>query len=94
MSWQCKLTDFEGRKEIGAIWHYPAETRLFITLPCGSAFPADGHHETADPWTVTGEPPTLTIAPSINVHGGWHGFIKNGVISDDMGGKTFAPVEL
>lgn len=35
-------------------------------------------------WQVTGtiheDPPTLTVVPSINIGGGWHGFITNGYI--------------
>lgn len=94
MSWQCKLTDHEHKHKIGAIWHYPTETRLFITLPCGSMFPADGHHDAPNGvgWTVTGEPPNITMTPSIRVHGGWHGYITNGVLSDDVEGKTWPSV--
>jgi hypothetical protein len=36
-------------------------------------------------WDVTGEPPNITVTPSIDAHGssdpgktGWHGWIKNG----------------
>ncbi len=29
-------------------------------------------------WLVTGQPPNLTVTPSINVVGVWHGWIRNG----------------
>lgn len=29
-------------------------------------------------WTVTGEAPNITVTPSINVIGIWHGWIRNG----------------
>lgn len=90
MGWKLHIADFEDRKQIGAVWSYPSQPdRVFITLPCGSAFPADGHHETADPWRVTGELPNISMQPSIRVHGGWHGFITDGVLSDDLEHKVF-----
>lgn len=33
-------------------------------------------------WTVTGEAPKITVKPSINAVGDWHGWITDGVISD------------
>ncbi len=33
-------------------------------------------------WDVTGTPPHITVSPSINVIGVWHGFIRDGVILD------------
>lgn len=37
-----------------------------------------------DAWTVTGEPPNITVTPSVDYGvGNYHGFIKNGVIGDD-----------
>lgn len=37
-----------------------------------------------DFWTVTGEPPQITVTPSINVGPDiWHGFITDGVLSPD-----------
>lgn len=91
MTWQLKLAPYEQRKEIGAIWSYPSQPdRLFITLPCGSLFPANGHNDHPQGgWVVTGEPPNLTMQPSIRVHGGWHGYITNGVISDDVEGRQY-----
>ena len=32
-------------------------------------------------WTVTGTPPNITVKPSINVVGDWHGWITNGEMS-------------
>jgi hypothetical protein len=42
-----------------------------------------------DGWTVTGELPNITVSPSINCHGAYHGWIQNGVISDDCEGRKF-----
>lgn len=40
-------------------------------------------------WTVSGEAPNLTVTPSINAAGEYHGFITNGVIGDDLEGRKF-----
>jgi hypothetical protein len=34
-------------------------------------------------WTRTGEPPNVTANPSINWVGFYHGWLKNGVLTDD-----------
>ena len=33
-------------------------------------------------WQVTGEPPNITVHPSINLGAIYHGWLQNGVISD------------
>jgi len=40
-------------------------------------------------WEVTGEPPNLTVYPSINHYGIYHGWIRNGVITDDCEGRKY-----
>ena len=43
-------------------------------------------------WAVTmpdGDPTRMTVAPSIDIFDGYHGFIRDGVISDDVSGKKF-----
>jgi len=42
-------------------------------------------------WTVHGEPPFITVSPSINIGGVYHGFIVNGVLGDDVDGRKFDP---
>jgi hypothetical protein len=42
-------------------------------------------------WTVSGEPESLTLTPSVDVKGVWHGFISNGSFSPDEA-QTPAPV--
>jgi len=33
-------------------------------------------------WTVSGEPPNITVHPSIHLPGHYHGWLQNGVLSD------------
>jgi Family of unknown function (DUF6527) len=40
-------------------------------------------------WRVTGVLPNVTITPSIDVEGYYHGWITDGVIGDDLGGRTY-----
>lgn len=72
--------------------HYGQRAPLFVRLPDGSEFCIDSRatgKETG--WTVTGEPHngTLTVSPSINIKGSYHGFIQNGVVTDDCEGRKF-----
>ena len=40
-------------------------------------------------WVVTGEAPNITTMPSINSSAkpGYHGWLKNGILSDDVEGR-------
>lgn len=44
-----------------------------------------------DGWTVNGVPPLLTISPSINMVDRYHGWLQNGVLSDDVDGRKYEP---
>jgi hypothetical protein len=67
----------------------------FVKLPDGSEFCIDSRAWTPDRgyygegWNPVGEPPLVTLSPSINVQGRYHGYIQNGVITDDCEGRTF-----
>lgn len=37
-----------------------------------------------DGWVVTGEPPLLTLSPSVDIGFVYHGFIRDGVIGPDL----------
>jgi hypothetical protein len=56
----------------------------------GTLWPID-HPSTGDGpgWTRTGTPPNVTASPSINYVGEYHGWLQNGVLSDDVEGRTF-----
>ena len=40
-------------------------------------------------WTVTGTAPNVTVSPSIHAAGRYHGWLRDGVLSDDVEGRTF-----
>jgi hypothetical protein len=40
-------------------------------------------------WIRVGEPPNITVTPSINYVGFYHGWLRDGVLSDDCEGRIF-----
>lgn len=42
-----------------------------------------------DGWTVSGEIPNITVHPSINIVGSYHGWLQNGVVSQDCEGRNY-----
>lgn len=47
------------------------------------------HEGKANRWSVSGEWPNVTVTPSINAPGQYHGFIQDGVLTDDCEGRTY-----
>lgn len=62
---------------------------IVVMFPGGVAFCIDRKSSDGTGWTVTGEPPNITVSPSIDHRGKWHGFLQNGVISDDVEGRRY-----
>lgn len=40
-------------------------------------------------WTITGLPPRLTASPSIHILDKYHGWLRDGVLTDDVDGRKF-----
>lgn len=40
-------------------------------------------------WAVTGNIENLSVFPSININGCYHGFIQNGIITEDCEGRVY-----
>lgn len=40
-------------------------------------------------WAMSGEPPLITMSPSINMVGSYHGWLQNGVLTADCEGRHF-----
>lgn len=70
---------------------------LYVMLPDGYHFCVDAHAsgvaatEPNSGWMVTGEAPNITVHPSID-SGSYHGYLQNGVLTDNMGGIPPLPV--
>lgn len=54
--------------------------------PKGGEHTPRGHY---DGWKVAGTPPRITVSPSIHYPDYYHGWLKDGVISDDCDGRKF-----
>lgn len=86
--------DFQASHQYKEQW---ADKRppIVVQLPPGFAFTPDEKYGWRDGnpervgWTVTGsiEDGTLTVSPSVNVVGTYHGWIQNGQVSDDVEGR-------
>ena len=67
---------------------------IAVVLPSkfgGARFCVDSDSTGGGPgWQVSGELPNLTVSPSINLGGIYHGWIQSGVISDDCEGRKFS----
>ena len=50
---------------------------------------ARGQSDRLAQWSRTGTAPRVTASPSINVPGRYHSFLRNGVLEDDLEGRTY-----
>jgi hypothetical protein len=63
---------------------------IFIVLPGGAEWSPDClSSESGQGWTVTGELPAISVSPSVHQIGRYHGFVQNGVLTDDLEGRTY-----
>ncbi|MDB5057204.1 MAG: hypothetical protein JWO59_676 [Chloroflexi bacterium] len=66
---------------------------LWIRLPGNVVHCIDGasynNGQWGAGWTVTGDPPNITVSPSINHIGIYHGWIRGGVVTDDCEGRAY-----
>ncbi len=79
-----KLSDFYRE-------HNSHRQPLMVILPGRHVFLIDGKcwsgGEAYGGWQVTGDAPNITVQPSINIGGSYHGWLVNGVLSDDCEGR-------
>lgn len=66
---------------------------LLVQLPGKSIFCIDGmciaDGKYYGGWIVSGVAPNITVTPSINAQGVYHGYLTNGVLSDDCEGRKY-----
>jgi hypothetical protein len=68
---------------------YDKRDPLVICLPDGWHWCIDQKASNGlEGWQVSGEVPNLTASPSI-LSPGYHGFLQNGVLTDDLEGRTY-----
>jgi hypothetical protein len=87
---------------VGAMWHtdmvpplsdgyklYENDPSLCVLLPGKSIWHM--HHKGTDGclWNISGSPPRVTASPSINLVGIYHGWVRDGVVTDDCDGRRF-----
>lgn len=61
-------------------WKGPDGRSLVVMTPAGE-WTIDGPSEGGGHWTRTGEPPKVTVQPSINFPGKFHGWLTAGVLT-------------
>lgn len=65
-----------------------------VMLPSGQEWIIYSYASGPEPrhkWQVSGTPPNITVSPSIHQVGEYHGFIRDGIITDDCDGRKFPP---
>lgn len=81
----------------GAMWEAPwylpfgsgpDGKHYMLRLPDGHDWQIDGPATNGGGWTRTGEPPRITARPSI-ASPGYHGWLTDGVLSDDLDGRRY-----
>lgn len=73
-------------------WSGPDGRSLVVRLPSGTAFPMDVPAKDAGKWARTGTPPLVTLHPSINEVGSYHGTLTAGLLSECQEGRLPASV--
>ncbi len=61
---------------------------LIVRTP-GGDWMVDGPSSNGNGWERTGEVPNITASPSILCQKAYHGYLKNGVLTDDVDGRKF-----
>ena len=70
-------------------WVGPDGKCLMVRLPPdGHDWCVDGPSSSGGGWTRTGTPPRITVQPSI-LAPKYHGLLTDGVLSDDLDGRTY-----
>lgn len=95
--WRVPLVDLENGKHWYLVRDLSPEFLatgrdyvIFITLPGGAEWSPDClSSESGQGWTVSGELPAITVTPSVDQIGRYHGFVQNGALTDDLEGRTY-----
>jgi hypothetical protein len=89
-TWICDWFPKEGPN---GQWTGPDGNVWAVMMPAGVEWIIYSHaSQSNQKWQVTGTPPGITVSPSILQVGLYHGFIKDGVITEDCDGRKFEGV--
>ncbi len=68
---------------------YKNDPSLCVVIPGKSIW--NMHHKGTDGghWKIVGDAPNITATPSINFAGLYHGWVRDGVVTDDCDGRKF-----
>lgn len=89
------LQNSESLKHLSASYlsQTPNRKPLWVMTPggcwCVDEKPFSGGKYQDGGWTVTGEAPNITARPSINFPGNYHGWLTNGILSNDLEGRIY-----
>jgi hypothetical protein len=104
MPWTCNIvTEYSHAKKPGDMWK-AENNHWWVVLPNGGIHDINSVFPDGSTWTVTGEAPKLTVTPSIRRFDisdgkggiwkkGWHGYITDGILTDDYDGRTYTEEE-
>lgn len=67
----------------------PGSDAVWIRLPNHEWFCPDKKYADNQQWTLTGDWPNVTVTPSINCIGSYHGWITNGQVTEDCEGRKY-----
>lgn len=95
----------EDRKRVGAVWEaevsdasrlrelvgtLPNGRMLFVRIPGGILWSPHYKVDFGAQWQiVSGEAPRITVRPSISYPQRYHGWLTEGVLSDDLDGRLY-----
>ena len=89
--------DIAAGKRLGLLsvhyWRDWYTKRVPLTVQCPgrvAGWCVDQKSNNGDGWGVTGTAPLLTASPSIRM-ADYHGFLRDGVLTDDLEGRTYGP---
>jgi hypothetical protein len=80
---------------VGTCWHSDEQPRYYGARGWCIVLPGKGIWRTSEAasggghWTITGDAPWLTAHEAIHYIGIYHGTLRDGVIGDDLDGRTY-----
>lgn len=96
--WYCGPTDDQAEQipDFLSI-HYLNDWKgkrapIAVRCPNGGVWVPDQKSSNGTGWTVVGDAPNITCTPSIDIKTGakgYHGFLQNGIFTDDLEGRTY-----